>query len=157
MKKFYKILKQGAVLGSILSVINLCSGCTYQAVPSQYDLKIKSNEKEIVCDEGNDSFEITVSIDSYRYHDLTSDENVFLSYHVLNEDGTMNTFDNERSILIPIAARGKGNEIMKGTAPSNAGKYLIQIDLVEENVTWFSEKGMPTVQIPLTVKSSAEQ
>lgn len=37
------------------------------------------------------------------------------------------------------------------TAPSSLGEYTMQLDLVQEMVTWFSEKGSPTPRFKVTV------
>jgi len=37
------------------------------------------------------------------------------------------------------------------TAPSSPGQYTMQLDLVQEMVTWFSEKGNPTPKFKVTV------
>jgi len=38
------------------------------------------------------------------------------------------------------------------TAPKEAGSYELELDLVEELVTWFHSKGAPTLKVPVTVK-----
>lgn len=141
---------------SVVGVSFLLGGCSYQGVPSQYDLKMSTTETELVSSVGGETFQTVVKIDSRRYQALTSDENVFLSYHILKSDGTMWRFDNERTALEPIVARGVGKETLNITAPLEKGDYLIQVDLVEEGVTWFSEQGMPTVEIPMKVVKTYE-
>ena len=37
-------------------------------------------------------------------------------------------------------------------APETAGDYLLELDLVEEGVTWFSEVGVPPLRVRVDVR-----
>jgi uncharacterized membrane protein len=37
------------------------------------------------------------------------------------------------------------------TAPTTAGDYTLEVDVVQEGVTWFSEQGSPTAKTRITV------
>jgi hypothetical protein len=37
------------------------------------------------------------------------------------------------------------------TAPAEAGTYLLELDLVQEQTAWFGNRGSPTVRIPVEV------
>jgi hypothetical protein len=37
------------------------------------------------------------------------------------------------------------------TAPKEPGEYLLEVDLVQEQVSWFSDKGSPTARAKVTV------
>ena len=41
---------------------------------------------------------------------------------------------------------------MPVAAPTQTGKYQLEIDLVWEDVMWFKDVGNPTAIIPLTVE-----
>jgi SAM-dependent methyltransferase len=41
-------------------------------------------------------------------------------------------------------------------APATGGEYVLELDLVQEGVAWFQERGSPTVRIPCTVHGGAE-
>jgi len=38
------------------------------------------------------------------------------------------------------------------TAPANPGKYILQLDLVQEGVTWFQDKGSPVLKVNVDVQ-----
>ncbi|MHB1347815.1 MAG: LCP family glycopolymer transferase, partial [Candidatus Humimicrobiaceae bacterium] len=74
---------------------------------------------------------------------------VFLGYHWINFDTKeMVVFDGRRSVL-PKSVVNPGEEItfdMKISSPPSKGKYILQIDLVKEAVTWFSYQGVPPLE-----------
>ena len=57
-----------------------------------------------------------------------------------------------RSGLPHDVASGEEVEVSLAiTAPSTPGQYTVQLDLVQEMVAWFSEKGSPTPKFKVTV------
>ncbi len=73
-----------------------------------------------------------------------------LSYHLYDTAGNLVTFDGVRTNL-PRDVNGLGDAVTldaKFRAPSAAGDYIIKWDLVQEGVTWFSEKGVLTRDNP---------
>lgn len=139
----------------VLIGLMLLNGCGYRAVPSQYDLKLKTKAKELSCENGGNLVNLEITIDSRRYQDLSSDDNVFLSYHLLNSNGEVITQDGVRTSLIPIKARGIKKETLEVLAPLEEGNYIVEADLVEEGITWFSAQGMETLKVPLNVQNTA--
>ncbi|NBJ83235.1 hypothetical protein D5274_16325 [bacterium 1XD42-94] len=149
------IKKHFYVLCILLGLFLLC-GCSYQATPSQYDLKLKTKVKSLEVEVGGMTSSVEITIDSRRYQELSAEQNIFLSYHLRAADGELLEFDGIRTAPEPIDARGIRKEHVTFTAPLEAGNYQLEIDLVEENVTWFSEQGMKTLQIPLHVNATYE-
>jgi len=37
------------------------------------------------------------------------------------------------------------------TAPTNPGNYVLDVDMVQEQVSWFHDKGSPTARTNITV------
>ncbi|MDD5658790.1 MAG: LCP family protein [Actinomycetota bacterium] len=74
---------------------------------------------------------------------------VFLGYHWINFDTKeMVVFDGKRSVL-PQDVVNPDEEVtfdMKISSPPDKGKYILQIDLVKEGVTWFSYQGVPPLE-----------
>ena len=74
---------------------------------------------------------------------------VLIGYHWINFDTKeMTVFDGKRSML-PQDSVAPGEEVtfdMQISAPPQKGKYILQIDLVQEAVTWFSYQGVPPIE-----------
>ncbi len=152
----FRRLRGLTFLLSVIMAVMMLAGCSIKIVPTQYDLKLTSKVKEIEAERGGEMGEIEILIDSSRFDDLSSEENnTFLSYHYYTADGELVDYDGIRTEIELIPARGKKNEVMAFIAPLKAGSYILQVDLVEEGVTWFSVQGMPTLEIPVTVREDA--
>jgi hypothetical protein len=78
---------------------------------------------------------------------------VHLSYHVLDGSKKMLQYDNERFNL-PHDMRP--DDDVKFNVEMNPklqlGDYSLELDMVEEGVAWFGEKGSPTTVVKLHVK-----
>ena len=77
------------------------------------------------------------------------DNPIYLGYHWIdfNNKETV-VFDGKRSI-IPQDGVNVGDEVvfdLTVISPSEPGEYILQIDLVQENVTWFSFRGVPPLE-----------
>ena len=77
---------------------------------------------------------------------------VLVSYHWLNRARRTVVRDGVRSSL-PHPLRPGESTIVDVTvvAPSQAGRYLLQFDVVHEGVTWFSEVGQAPFEKPCAV------
>ena len=141
-----------------LLAVSVClTGCSFEAVPSRYDMKLKSDTNAIEIENGGGVETVEVTVDSRSFHDMSSEtDRMFLSYHLLDHQGNILIHDGIRTSLDPIPARGIKEERVDIQIPLEAGNYMAEIDLVEEGVTWFSEQGMETVKIPITVRETAQ-
>jgi len=76
----------------------------------------------------------------------------FVSYHLLDGKGTLVRFENPR-LPLPrkIPPRGKFELTAAVKAPLEAGRYLLEFDLLREGLTWFKDRGSKTLRIPLDV------
>jgi len=77
------------------------------------------------------------------------DSPIYLSYHWKDFNSKeWVVFDGKRSI-IPQDGVNVGDEVVFDltiVSPSKPGEYILQIDLVQENVTWFRDKGVPPLE-----------
>jgi hypothetical protein len=76
-----------------------------------------------------------------------------LSYHLTDDEGNSVTYDGERSPLPTDVAPGE-TATVSGLirAPDEPGQYVIEWDMVQESVTWFSWKEAPTSASKLVVE-----
>jgi glycosyltransferase involved in cell wall biosynthesis len=83
--------------------------------------------------------------------------NVFVSYHWyrMGEPPLLHEWDGHRSPLPVNLQPGESTELfMPVKVPTAVGNYLLQPDLLEENVTWYSYH-RPTPMIPITVTDNS--
>ena len=77
---------------------------------------------------------------------------IAIGNHWLSPNGEMLVWSDGRAPLTePIAAGSCGRATLKITAPATNGRYLLEVDLVEEGVRWFGEKTSPPLHIPVVV------
>jgi len=70
----------------------------------------------------------------------------------LKADGSLQTNMDGRYGLVKDLKPGEETEVpLVITAPKDPGEYTLEIDLVQEQVAWFSEKGSPTAKAKITV------
>ena len=73
--------------------------------------------------------------------------------HWLDSDGKTVINDDGRAPFTRDVPPGETIEIpLTIDAPSRAGNYQLEIDLVQEGVSWFGLKGSPTLRLPIIVK-----
>jgi hypothetical protein len=78
---------------------------------------------------------------------------VSLGNHWLNSERRMVTNDDGRSPLLADLRPGEEVELpLKVNAPAEPGDYLLEIDMLQEGVSWFGLKGSPTVKLRVTVE-----
>jgi len=76
----------------------------------------------------------------------------FLGYHLLDSNEGMIRFDNARtSFPYQVLPQESVTLELAIQSPETPGCYILEVDLVKEGVTWFKEKGVETVHLPLIV------
>lgn len=77
---------------------------------------------------------------------------VNLAYHWLDQDGGTVDFEGQRTALPEQIEPGMMVEIpMRVKAPRRPGRYVLVLDLVRENVAWFSSRGADTHRVEIEV------
>lgn len=80
-------------------------------------------------------------------HDLPLERAICLGNHWLHADGSMFEHDDGRGRLPVRLAPGESiDSDLAIKAPSIPGEYEIEIDLLQENVCWFAQKGSITAR-----------
>ena len=74
--------------------------------------------------------------------------------HWVLEDGSMSVTDDGRSDVSPIGPGESTAVTIACTAPAVDGRYVLEIDLVEEGVTWFEAAGGTTARLGLEVRGA---
>jgi 2-polyprenyl-3-methyl-5-hydroxy-6-metoxy-1,4-benzoquinol methylase len=79
-----------------------------------------------------------------------------LGNHWLSRWGRRRVCDDGRTIVPDGLGPGESAVIdITVTAPLRPGRHILELDLVEEGVCWFAERGSPTSRIPAVVTGSA--
>lgn len=102
-------------------------------------------------EKGGMEFSIPVKVINGSDMDLSSSRNIYLTYHIMDSNGNMMRWDNERTDLTVLSERTDVVDII-ATAPNEAGEYFVEIDIVTEGVEWYSARGMDVVRIPVKVQ-----
>jgi len=76
---------------------------------------------------------------------------ISLSYHLYTDDALVQ-WENGRCIFDPPLPPGEEQVVNLGVqAPTSPGRYLVELDLVWEGISWFKEKGNRTATVELAV------
>lgn len=76
--------------------------------------------------------------------------------HWVAADGTMLTFDDGRTPLDRVLLPGDECEVpLEVTVPASLGSYRLEVDLVQQWVTWFGDRGSTILRLPIAVTESA--
>lgn len=80
--------------------------------------------------------------------------NINVGNHWLNESGRILVSDDGREPLPKTLEPMEDVEIaLTVTVPEQSGTYLLELDMVHEQIAWFQNKGSQTLRIPVKVKS----
>jgi 4-amino-4-deoxy-L-arabinose transferase-like glycosyltransferase len=72
--------------------------------------------------------------------------------HWLDKDGNTFANDDGRAALLRDLRPGEEEEMrLVVNAPRRAGDYLLEIDMLQEGVSWFGPKGSKTLRVPVKV------
>jgi hypothetical protein len=75
---------------------------------------------------------------------------VRLGGHLLSEAGETLDVDFFRAALPRPVAPGNSVEVTcEVAAPARPGRYVLELDMVDEGITWFGPTGSPTLRVPL--------
>ncbi|MFZ1220153.1 MAG: glycosyltransferase family 39 protein [Chthoniobacterales bacterium] len=82
-----------------------------------------------------------------------SPRQVSLGNHWLDPTGKILSNDDGRSALLQNLEPGETTELsLTVNAPAAAGRWILEIDLLQEGVTWFGLAGSQTVKIPVEIR-----
>ncbi len=86
----------------------------------------------------------------------TNSAYVDLGYHWVDASGKAVLWDGARTKLpVDLLAGQRTTLLTSVLAPTVGGPLTLKFDLVQEGVAWFSQKGVPTGDVPVTVSAKA--
>ncbi len=153
--KLQKKLKKSWILvmiGMIFYIGILIFCMRYYTEP--YHIEITADKKHFEIETGGSECKLFVHIKNNTPNTLSEKNNIYCAYQIYDL--------NENMILegkhIPIKEVKKRKSVdmeLNIEAPLSKGEYIIKIDLVEEGVTWFYEKGKEkSCEVTLNVQNS---
>jgi SAM-dependent methyltransferase len=99
---------------------------------------------------------VEVTIRNLSWRPWTSDaagRPVLISYHWLDASRRTVDYDGLRTPLPrPLAPGDECVAAVRVKTPAQPGNYLLEIDLVEEGVSWFSAAGVPPLRVTVRVR-----
>jgi SAM-dependent methyltransferase len=88
-------------------------------------------------------------------HDIPAGRHITIANHWLRADGGVAIPDDGRTLLPATLAPNEHVEaILNVRAPSESGRYWVEIDLVQEQVCWFAQRGSATARAAIDVEGA---
>lgn len=85
-------------------------------------------------------------------HDIPGGRHIAIGNHWLYEDGRVAIRDDARAYLPRTIVPGESLEVpLRVQAPEQPGRYVLEVDLVQELVSWFADRGSETARVAVTV------
>jgi SAM-dependent methyltransferase len=101
---------------------------------------------------------ITNRSDVIWRHDIPAGRHICVGNHWLRPDGSRVVDDDARAFLPRPVAPGDTLAVpLRVQAPSEPGRYLLEVDLVQEHVCWFAQRGSATATAPVGVVGASVQ
>jgi hypothetical protein len=144
---------------SLSSFINLVDSTPQLLVPSEegwVQALIEPQNTTVTVGPG-ETVELRVKVTNKSKDPLPYGETQFgLSYHLMTDAGSMVKFDNLRTYFPAPLQPGESlvTELLV-QAPGVSGSYVVELDLVWENMLWFKESGNPTAKVDLIVSNTS--
>ncbi len=110
-------------------------------------------EYDQICGRPGERLLLPVAITNTSAHEFPAGVDVFgLSYHLLSQAGRTLLHDNDRTwIEAPLAPGETQTVALVIEAPTDPGRYRLEIDLVWESVMWLKDAGNRTATVELAL------
>jgi len=124
---------------------------------TEYAAEIQSDIKSLAVRKGEIvSIRLTLSNrGSARWISDTKENPFYLSWHILSSSGEMLRYDNPRTAFPSVVEPDHGVGVTVPFDPSllylSPGSYVLEFDVVREDVAWFATRGSPTLRIGVVV------
>lgn len=155
--KFQKKLKRSwllAMIGILIYIGILIFCMRYYTEP--YHIEITANTKHFEIETGGSECKLSVHIKNNTPNTLSEKANIYCAYRIYDLNGNI-VLEGKHLPLKEVKKRKSVDMELEIEAPLFKGEYIIKIDLVEEGVTWFYEKGKENgCEVSLNVQNSYE-
>lgn len=149
MKSKWKVvLGIGAVIVYIAILMYISS------IQSDYAVEFiteKETYEFAINTEGKYELPVTVKNNANRMLSSSETDKMFLSYHLYDVNGKDVSYDNPRTSFEKALYSGDKSEILMHME-LEPGEYLVELDIVQEGVTWFSQHEDICIRVKVIVK-----
>lgn len=128
-------------------------GFKAQLTPADTALKLRAGEKQTI----NVKIKNTSDVTWWQRGGETNDRSdnkfyIAVANHWLDKDGKRTKdMEGHNGITRDLKPGDEAEVPLLITAPKEPGEYTIELDMVQEGVAWFGEKGSPTTKVKVTV------
>lgn len=147
-----------ACLVGLILVANPTAGLRLRTETEQnwYQAAYKAPERLTVSAASLTTAPVLVTNTSVRDWESGGPTPFLLSYHLLRPDGRQLQYDGPRSPLPRTVRPGEQIELRAILqAPSQPGEYVVEWDMLQEGVAWFSWKGATPARTSVTVTAGS--
>lgn len=86
----------------------------------------------------------------WRHEEVAGGGYVAIGAHLRDEGRRLLVRDHNRTLLPRTLAPGESADLRCALAvPERPGRYVVELDLVDEGIAWFAERGSPTVELEI--------
>lgn len=143
-------------MGVVIANPNVILRLSSETEQSWYQAQIKPPESIQMRPRERVQVAVHVENSSLRIWEAGGPRPFRLGYHLLSESGDSVSYDGERTQLPHDLVPGDSVMIdARVAAPDEPGTYIIEWDMMQENVAWFSWKGAATSKSRLVVAGAA--
>lgn len=94
---------------------------------------------------------VTNTSDAPWLADIPGGRHICVANHWLDEHGAVVVADDGRARLPHDLAPGESGIVRLDVIPPAPGRYLLELDLVQERICWFAQRGATTLRVPIVV------
>lgn len=117
-----------------------------------YHIELNTENTTVSVKSSQREFNLPIKISNHANRMISSAQGFNLDYHLFNEQKELISYENQRSNIPTILATDSKVCDLNIIVPQEIGVYYLQVDLVEEGVTWLSDKNKTALQIKVIVE-----
>lgn len=137
--------------GDIIKIYHIRGGIRGESLEfGEFSLKYTGDES-LVMNENNNSLKILVCPEDYT-KPLSNSNKYRISYHIYDEDNNLVIFDGARTDFGSFVGALEVDMAVDISAIPEKGTYMLEVDVVQENVAWLSDLGLQTIKLEIEVQ-----